>query len=168
MADTKTSALPVLTAPAIDDYIIVYDASTATLKRIAHADLCVSGTFTPAIAGSTVAGVQTYSTQTGNYSRIGNIVVFNISLTLSAKDGATSGNLLVTGMPAACDGFTAVSVAFQSNWSLTASHHIDALITDAGTTIELQETDGATKAALTEADFSGNETIMIAGSYIAA
>ena len=163
----KLSAASPLTAPAVDDYFWVLDSSDpANLKKIAHADLCVAGLFTPILIGSVTAGTQTYSTQVGNYSRIGNIVTFDIELELSAKDGATSGDLRVSGLPFTTASKTAVSLSFTEGWTIAAGRRMQGYIN--GAFVTLLESNDLSKAFITEADFSGNETIMIAGSYIAA
>lgn len=164
----KLSAASALTTPAIDDYFWVYDASDPTnLKKISHADLCVSGSFTPALEGSSTAGTQTYDAQVGKYSRIGNIVHFNIYLDLATKDGATSGDLHITNLPYAADGLVAVNVANTTGWSITAGMTIQGFF-NGGTHIVLLETDGATAPKLTDADFSGDEVIIISGTYTVA
>lgn len=56
-----------------------------------------SGTFTPTIIGSTAAGVGTYTTQEGKYTRIGNRVFFVIRLVWTAHTG--TGNMSVAGLP---------------------------------------------------------------------
>lgn len=58
-----------------------------------------SGTFTPVIAGSSVAGVNTYSNQLGVYCRVGDLVFIHISVILASKDAAMAGELRVTGLP---------------------------------------------------------------------
>ncbi len=55
------------------------------------------GTWTPTIVGGTVAGTTTYSTQTGTYSRIGNIVTIQATLSISAATG--TGNANIGGFP---------------------------------------------------------------------
>jgi hypothetical protein len=57
------------------------------------------GTWTPVIAGAGTAGTQTYATQTGRYTKIGRIVILEFRVTLTAVDGATAGNMLITGLP---------------------------------------------------------------------
>lgn len=64
------------------------------------------GTFTPTLIGSTVAGTQTYVTQVGNYVLVGDLCVAWGSVSISAKDGAMAGNVLVGGLP-----FTAANLA---------------------------------------------------------
>ena len=62
------------------------------------------GTWTPVIAGSTVAGAGTYTLQDGNYTRIGNLVFISGTVTWTAHTG--TGNMLLTGLP-----FTSRNVA---------------------------------------------------------
>ena len=57
------------------------------------------GTFVPTIAGGTTAGSNTYSVQTGFYTKIGDRVFFNIDVALSSKDAAMAGNLKINGLP---------------------------------------------------------------------
>ena len=82
------------------------------------------GTFTPTIGGDSVAGVQTYNTQVGFYTRIGNRVEFNLRIVLSAKDAATAGNLIVGGLPFTSNNtvsnFHAVAVGNAGFFTLTA------------------------------------------------
>jgi hypothetical protein len=55
------------------------------------------GTFTPVATGATVAGVATYTGQSGRYTRVGNTVFFTIDLRWSAHTG--SGSFIVSGLP---------------------------------------------------------------------
>lgn len=60
------------------------------------------GTFTPVVAGSTTAGVGTYTAQSGFYTKIGRMVYFNILVTWSAHTG--TGHIKVTGLPFVSNG----------------------------------------------------------------
>ena len=71
----------------------------AVSRLIASAPDYEDGTWMPTIAGTTVAGVQTYSVQSGLYTRTGNMVIAHFTLTMTAKDDATSGNILIAGLP---------------------------------------------------------------------
>ncbi|MEP4379762.1 MAG: hypothetical protein ABJ215_01175 [Alphaproteobacteria bacterium] len=71
----------------------------ALSRLIAGAPDYESGTWTPTIAGATVAGVQTYAVQNGVYIKLGKLVVAWATITMTAKDGATSGNILIAGLP---------------------------------------------------------------------
>lgn len=55
--------------------------------------------FTPSLAGSTTPGTQTYTTRLGKYSKIGTRVTVDFSISCSALDGATAGNMRITGLP---------------------------------------------------------------------
>lgn len=53
--------------------------------------------FTPTIEGSTSAGIGTYTSRSGSYTQIGNIVYFQLEVTWSAHTG--TGNMRVSGFP---------------------------------------------------------------------
>lgn len=57
-------------------------------------------TFTPTIVGSTVAGAGTYTLQSGYYTRIGNMIFAQLTITWTAHTG--TGNLLIGGFPFTC------------------------------------------------------------------
>lgn len=69
------------------------------------------GTWTPTVLGSTTAGTTTYSTQTGTYTRIGNLVYVQATLVWTNQTG--TGNLRFGGLP-----FT------SSNTSASESHSV--------------------------------------------
>jgi len=56
-------------------------------------------TWTPTLAGSSTAGTQTYSVQKGYWTQEGNKITVWGYLTMTAKDGATAGNLRIYGLP---------------------------------------------------------------------
>jgi hypothetical protein len=67
------------------------------------------GTFTPGISfGGSSTGV-TYTTQTGHYTRIGNLVFFYLFISLSSK-GSQTGTVSVTGLP-----FTSSATYYNDN-----------------------------------------------------
>lgn len=57
----------------------------------------IEGTFTPVLVGISTAGTGTYTTQIGNYQKIGNWVSIRIILVWTAHTG--TGNLRITGLP---------------------------------------------------------------------
>lgn len=59
--------------------------------------ILASGTFTPVLEGMTTAGAGTYTTQTGTYTRVGNLVLFTVNLAWSAHTG--TGPMLISGLP---------------------------------------------------------------------
>jgi hypothetical protein len=56
-----------------------------------------SGTWTPTVTGQTTAGTTTYTAQTGNYERVGNLVTVTFYVAYTATTG--TGNLLISGLP---------------------------------------------------------------------
>jgi hypothetical protein len=73
------------------------------------------GTFVPTIVGLTTAGVGTYTAQSGRYTKIGNRVMIQITVTWSAHTG--TGNMRVAGLPFAVTNIAEV----QAPLALTAS-----------------------------------------------
>lgn len=53
--------------------------------------------FTPTIAGTTIAGVGTYTTQFGRYTRIGNLIHVDVQVVWTAHTG--TGSMLLTALP---------------------------------------------------------------------
>lgn len=58
-----------------------------------------SGTWTPTLLGEAVAGSHTYSVRKGTWHRIGKKVHVSCNITVSALDGAISGQSIISGLP---------------------------------------------------------------------
>lgn len=83
------------------------------------------GTWTPTLAGVTVAGTQTYSTQLANYVKVGRDITVACRIVTTAIDAATNGNLRLNGLPftsAVMAGGMQAGIALgdMSNFTLTA------------------------------------------------
>lgn len=115
--ETGSGALVFGTGPTIDAPVItgLADISGATAGQIKFPatqnastdantlDDYEEGTFTPGITfGGGSTGI-TYTTQTGDYTKIGRMVVGSIQVTLSAK-GSSTGVMAITGLPFATAG----------------------------------------------------------------
>lgn len=125
-------------------------------------DFYQEGTFTPVVAGSTLAGVGTYTTQVGGYTRIGNVVNFTLTVDWTAHTG--TGNLLVTGLPftsnATANRIYSVNV-LSSN--LTFTGQLGGRISNSATSIAIEsQTSGAAIAALA---IDTAATLWITGTY---
>lgn len=111
-----------------------------------------TGTFTPVARGTTVVGTGTYSIQYGAYTKIGNIVHFNIQLDWSAHTG--TGTLRLGVLPFASknvsNNLSAITVGFVNNMTFGASNTISAYLLENSTTIILNSVPvgGGTTAAL--------------------
>jgi hypothetical protein len=132
------------------------------------------GTFTPTLTGASTPGTgQAYTTQQGNYTKIGNVVNFNINLDLSSV-GTAAGTLQIEGLP-----FTAADTAGSQQAAVIGNlDHIDLtagktwaaplIIDNAAYLIILEHGDAAAGAGITVSQFGGSLAITISGSYIAA
>ncbi len=77
-------------------------------------------TWTPVIAGAGTAGTQTYTTQAGTFTKIGNMVFASFTILLSAFDAATAGNIIITGLPVAA---ATITVTGAVAYSGTVGNH---------------------------------------------
>lgn len=129
------------------------------------------GSWTPALAGTTTPGTQTYSVQVGRYVRIGSLVTAWFYIALSAKDGTTAGELHITGLP-----FTASNVSgLRYPVSLDRIHSVDlsagytqftAGVIANTATIRLNQTgDNVSTSALAAAAIGASSQICGAATY---
>jgi hypothetical protein len=76
---------------------ITFPATQVAATDVNTLDDYEEGTFTPTIVGGTTAGVGVYTTQKGNYTKVGNLVYFNIYVVWTAHTG--TGSISVGGLP---------------------------------------------------------------------
>lgn len=57
------------------------------------------GTWTPTFVGTSTAGAYTYTKQIGNWTRIGDRLIFNGCVAISAIGTPPVGNMTITGLP---------------------------------------------------------------------
>ena len=124
------------------------------------------GTFTPTVTGSSTAGAPSGGVISGNYTKIGNRVLFNMYLYWTSHTG--SGNLLVGGLP-----FTSNSSAtahqvpvslYNTNYAMTAGNVMQAAIPNSATTINMRQVPSGGGGAL-ELTLDTSAIIQIAGQY---
>jgi stage V sporulation protein SpoVS len=70
------------------------------------------GTWTPTVEGSTVAGTQTYTWRKATYTKIGNRVIIDFEILVSAKDATTSGSISITGLPFTANSNSGIPLGF--------------------------------------------------------
>jgi hypothetical protein len=122
----------------IDFSAVTGGTGTATANVLSDYE---EGTFDPTAFGSTIAGVTTYTTRTGRYTKIGNLVSVQVYLKWSAITGGT-GNLRFGGLPftSSSDANVFGAVAFgYTDISLTASNVLVGYISSSQTNIEAQQ-----------------------------
>ena len=57
------------------------------------------GSFSPGFSGDSSSGSYGYSRQAGRYTKIGNVVYYQLYVTTNAVSANATGNTLVTGLP---------------------------------------------------------------------
>jgi hypothetical protein len=123
------------------------------------------GTWTPAVAGSTLAGTASYVVQQGRYTKVGRQVF--VEMYISWSSGTGTGNLLVSGLP-----FTSANVAiypslaigFVNEVSMGSNAYLTAYVGINSTTINIDsaQVGGTTRAATA---YSASGGIQISGCY---
>lgn len=123
--------------------------------------LVSSGTFTPTITGTTVAGAGTYTTQDGHYIKVGSLVHIKLKLIWTAHTG--TGSIRISGLP--FNGNTPLNDAFSIfAENLTFSNTLTCTFGTANT-LALQSI--STGAAATNVAMDTAATVVVSGSYIA-
>jgi hypothetical protein len=124
------------------------------------------GTWTPALAGfSSGAPTVTYSTQTGVYTRIGNVVFFAFAIASSAYTAGGSGALAVTGLPFTV-GTSGRADAQTSGWTRSGFTQITATALAGGTRLIFPGSgSGVALDNLIPADYAHPVIIRAAGHY---
>lgn len=125
-------------------------------------DYYKEGTFTPVIYGETTAGSGTYTTQTGKYTRIGNIVHYNIALIWTAHTG--TGNMRISGFPYNASVSCPCSDIYYDAFTVGSGKECNAVLSSGGSSLGMKSLDpsGGTVAAIA-IDTAG--TLIIQGTY---
>lgn len=107
VAGVKTlSSNPILSGGGID-----FPATQVPSAGANTLDDYEEGTWTPVVAGSSVAGAGTYSVQTGKYTKIGNFLCVLFQVTYTGHTG--TGNITITGLPFSPALTTATNIVFE-------------------------------------------------------
>jgi Pectate lyase superfamily protein len=124
----------------------------------------ISGTFTPILYGTTTSGTGTYTNQVGLYTRVGNLVTFQIDLTWTAHTG--TGNMGIDQLPYSSGSAAdyAVSSVLASN--LTFTGQLGGAVQQNTNKILLYAIASNTALAYQPMDTTG--TLTITGTYFAA
>jgi hypothetical protein len=119
------------------------------------------GTFTPFAVGGTTAGVGTYTTQQGRYTRIGNVVHFSLQITATTHTGA--GELRIAGLPFVSTSTYLHSASIGYISGLLFAGQVTAAVVNGQTYIRLYENpSGGTPSAI---PVSTSFLVVIRGSY---
>lgn len=122
------------------------------------------GTFTPVVEGSTTTGTATYTTREAHYTKVGNLVSFNIFIRWQSGTGA--GNLKITGLPFTSYATTlhhAVTIGWMNDYDYTNGKIPRAYINNNATRINFEEsTDNGSSTNLA---YDAQAGLILSGSY---
>jgi hypothetical protein len=125
------------------------------------------GVFTPVIAGSLSAGTGTYTTQLGTFTRIGDLVYFQVVVTWTSHTG--TGNTIIRPLPYVSESTADASYLtniIQVGGPIPAAGSIRvALITPGSTDIGLREQVLATMTITNSNAMTATGTISVSGMY---
>jgi hypothetical protein len=171
-ADINASAAIALTKLATTGTItldnIQFPATQVASANANNLDDYEEGNFSPTLTASTSASGQTYSDQTGKYTKIGRFVFCSIDLRLTAK-GTLTGDVLIGNLPFTCinvggsGGSVVYWAALGANWS-----NVNVFIIPSTTTGYLTgaKTAGVDNAFFATADITNTTSFRINISYI--
>ena len=141
---------------------LTFNGDTAAANAL---DDYEEGTFTPSFISG--ASAITYTTQSGRYTKIGNLVHFQIFLDAASVSSTNSSGVNIGGLPfTSFNGqpLPSYSIGYNNNFH-AAGHTLTALGNSNTTTINLYQDDGSSLIG-TESNFLHD--LYISGSYIAA
>jgi hypothetical protein len=110
------------------------------------------GIFTPVVSGTTSAGAATYTRQQGEYTKVGNKVIFSMGLGWSAHTG--TGNIVISGLP-----YTSRNVGGRG-WAFSA--YYNGLLVGAGKELTIVLTPNSSQFNLYASDPGGAAAALVA------
>jgi hypothetical protein len=139
---------------------ITFNGDTAAANAL---DDYEEGTWTPVLIGTTTAGTGTYISQDAKYTKVGNLVTFQMRLAWSAHTG--TGTMQIQGLPytTSSTGIVTATV-YVSDVASSAGKFIQCFLSNSTTDIRLREVaTGGGSAAGVAMDTAG--TMFISGHY---
>ncbi len=121
------------------------------------------GTWVPALSfGGATTGI-TYNVHTGTYVKIGRIVFYNLTITLSSN-GSASGGASIT-LPFTTEGYSVTSEIFISSGVTVTAPFMARSISDT-TGLQLGDYNAGSVAVMTESDFADTANFAISGFFL--
>jgi hypothetical protein len=158
----------ITTETAIDqtnDYVPIYDSSATAHRKISPKNLLTvaSTSFTPTARGTGTSGSGTYTTQTGKYIQIGNIVFFTIGLGWTAHTG--TGNLRFASLPVTAAAGQNYAVKIRcDNFTYGTNKELVGLVLGSSTEIQVEAQETGLSSSEIAIDASVG-TFQISGFY---
>lgn len=154
---------------------IVFPATQNASSNVNTLDDYEEGTFAPTLQDSSFSNSesQTYSTQTGRYTKIGRMVYYSLTLTVSSLGSLTTSDpAYIAGLPFATASETNVgggNVVNASGLNITAGYEITVVPASGGSHLALYLWDGAAAPSqMLISEISDNGGMLINGFYFAA
>lgn len=122
-----------------------------------------AGSWTPSLLFGGAAVGLTYTTQTGNYVRIGKRVIFDFQVLLSAL-GSSTGAATITGLPFAASAVSAGTFECGFTAGLATATSISGYIQTTAV-LNLQIPGAAATANATNANFTASSNFTCTGTY---
>lgn len=146
---------------------IVFPATAVPNANVNTLDDYEEGTFTPIIVFTTGSGTIVYGGRAANYTKIGNVVFFQLDIA-TTDIASRTGTVGIGGLPFATHSstFGAATVSFVSGFALTAGTSVTARTKRAFTQFDLEvfDTVGGT-SLLQYTEWSDNGRIIMSGNY---
>jgi len=162
------SASPVWSAiEALDINNLKFTSGGTNSEDINTLDAYVEGSIsTPTITfGGGNTGI-IYTSRSGAYTRIGNVVTLSFFILLSSK-GSSTGALVIDALPIASNASvkSILSLDITAVAATIGDSHLTAFIEVNATTITLYKMVSGTRVQLTDADITNTTLITLSGSY---
>lgn len=130
-----------------------------------------AGTFLPTVYGATTAGTWTYTTQEGEYVKVGRQVTFSIRVKIATVSGSPTGSLAVGNLPYATSSMSARTYVVMSDlvsWG-TGPTTIVAYHAASGSFFTFYGlTNNATWTNVPVGNIVAGDSLIISGSYLTA
>lgn len=159
-ANVFDGAVTFNSVPSLVGGAILFPATQVPSANANALDDYEENTWTPTIAGTTLAGAGTYTVQDGIYLKIGRGVFFEAALGWSAHTG--TGNILVASLPFTSRATFNTPVTVLSS-NLTFAGQLVARVLAGTTTIQLHSM--ATGAALAAVAMDTSASVVVSGWY---
>lgn len=157
-----------------DDMLRMLRENDARLRQteVKEVPIVTKGTFAPTFVGSTIAGTFTYTTQNGNYTRLGNVVHVQAHIVISVITVAPTGNLQLGGLPftSATPDPGTLNISDYTGITLGAGYsQLGARVAASATTANLTKSGSAIQALFVQggalALITGAAEIVFSGTY---
>lgn len=157
-----SGAISLTTSPTFVTPIL--GAAAATSINFGGTSLAnyVEGTWTPAFVGSG-GGSATYSLQQGSYTRIGNRVLFDMTIIISGS--TLSGNITISGLPLSVGNGNGAASGYYASMGATATPNIITEIVAGSSSLSLFVFVAGGVTALTSTNLGTSAVMAISGQY---